>query len=139
MNPLNPPSAGPDAFFATQIQPLQQMSNTMADMQAQLHNNQQHPPPPPSPPPRDKHREFISHKPPTFFSSPDPLQVDDGLKSVEKMLNIVQCTYRAKVLYASGHLIDPATDWWDSYYVAHAAADTITWTKFSNKKLSYFY
>jgi hypothetical protein len=47
------------------------------------------PPPPPLAPPRDKHQEFMSHKPPTFASSPDPLHVDDWLKSVEKMLNIV--------------------------------------------------
>jgi hypothetical protein len=31
------------------------------------------------------------------------------------------------VLYASGRLIGPAADWWDSYYAAHAAVDTITW------------
>jgi hypothetical protein len=30
----------------------------------------------------------MSHKPPTFSSSPNPLQVDDWLKLVEKMLNI---------------------------------------------------
>jgi hypothetical protein len=35
------------------------------------------PPPPPSIPPRDKHREFMSHKPPTFASSLDPLDADD--------------------------------------------------------------
>jgi hypothetical protein len=40
------------------------------------------------PPPRDKHREFMSHKPPTFSSSPDPLHADDWLKIVDKMLNI---------------------------------------------------
>jgi hypothetical protein len=45
---------------------------------------------------RDKHREFMSHKPPTFASSPDPLHVGDWLKSVEKMLNIAQCTDRVK-------------------------------------------
>jgi hypothetical protein len=44
------------------------------------------PPPPPPVPPWDKHREFMSHKPPTFTSSPDPLNADDWLKSVEKML-----------------------------------------------------
>jgi hypothetical protein len=38
------------------------------------------PPPPPPLPPRDKHREFMSHKPPTFASSPDPLHADDWLK-----------------------------------------------------------
>jgi hypothetical protein len=30
------------------------------------------------------------------------------------------------VLYASGRLTGPATDWWDSYTVAHDVADTIT-------------
>jgi hypothetical protein len=89
------------------------------------------PPPPPPAPPRDKHQEFMSHKPPTFFSSQDPLHADDWLKSVEKMLNIAQCTDREKVLYASGHLTSPAANWWDSYCAAHAAANTITWAEFS--------
>jgi hypothetical protein len=98
------------------MQLLQQMANTMIEMQAQLRQErqemrqerqemrketrqerlerQQQPPlhsPPPPAPPRDKHREFMSHKPPIFSSSPDPLHVDDWLKSVEKMLNIAQC------------------------------------------------
>jgi hypothetical protein len=34
------------------------------------------PPPPPPAPPRDKHGEFMSHKPPTFSNSADPLQAD---------------------------------------------------------------
>jgi hypothetical protein len=95
------------------------------------------PPPPPPVPPRDKHREFMSHKPPTFASSPDPLDADDWLKSVEKMLNIAQCTDREKVLYASGRLTGPAADWWDSYTAAHDAADTITWAEFSTQFRNY--
>jgi hypothetical protein len=75
-------------------------------------------PPPPPVPPRDKHQEFMNHKPPTFASSPDPLHADDWLKSVEKMLNIAQCSDREKVLYASGRLTGPAADWWDSYIAA---------------------
>jgi hypothetical protein len=103
------------------------MANTMAELQAQLRQDrQQPPPPPPLAPPRYKHREFMSHKPPTFSSSPNPLQVDDWLKSVEKMLNIAQCTDKEKVLYASGRLTGPAADWWDAYCAAHAAADTIS-------------
>jgi hypothetical protein len=89
------------------------------------------PPPPPPLPPRDKHREFMSHKPPTFVSSLDPLDVDDWLKSIEKMLNIAQCSDREKVLYASGHLTGPAADWWDSYVATHDAAGTITWAEFT--------
>jgi hypothetical protein len=61
-----------------------------AQQQQQQHQQQKAPLPPPPPlvPPRDKHLEFMSHKPPTFASSPDPLDVDDWLKSIEKMLNI---------------------------------------------------
>ena len=68
----------------------------------------------------------MSHKPPTFSSSPNPLQANDWLKTVDKMLNIAQCTDQEKVLYASGRLTGRATDWQDSYFAAHAAANTIT-------------
>jgi hypothetical protein len=95
-------------------------------------------PPPPLPlPPRDKHREFMSHKPPTFASLPDPLDADDWLKSIEKMLNIAQCSDREKVLYASGRLTGPAADWWDSYVATHDAVDTITWAEFTTQFRNY--
>jgi hypothetical protein len=95
------------------------------------------PPPPPPVPPQDKHREFMSHKPPTFANSPDPLQPDDWLKSMEKMLIIAQCSDWEKVLYASGCLTGPAANWWDSYTAAHDAADTITWAEFATQFRNY--
>jgi hypothetical protein len=98
---------------------------------------QQQAPPPPPVPPRDKHQEFMSHKPPTFASSLDPLHAGDWLKSVEKMLIIAQCSNREKVLYASGRLTGPAADWWDSYTAAHDAVDTITWAEFATQFRSY--
>jgi hypothetical protein len=79
----------------------------------------------------------MSHKPPTFASSLDPLHANDWLKSVEKMLIIAQCSDREKVLYASGRLAGSATDWWDSYTVAHDAADTITWAEFATQFRNY--
>jgi hypothetical protein len=79
----------------------------------------------------------MSHKLPTFASSPDPLHADDWLKSVEKMLNIAQCFDREKVLYASGRQTGPAADWWDSYVAAHDAADTITWAEFTTQFRNY--
>jgi hypothetical protein len=79
----------------------------------------------------------MSHKPSTFASSPDPLDADDWLKSVEKMLNIAQCFDREKVLYASGRLTGSAADWWDSYTAAHDAADTITWVEFATQFRNY--
>jgi hypothetical protein len=91
MNPLNPPLAGTDPVVAAQMQMLQQMANAMNEMQTQMRQEpqemrrerqemreqmrqkrremQQQPPPLPPVPPRDKHREFMSHKPPTFSSS----------------------------------------------------------------------
>jgi hypothetical protein len=73
----------------------------------------------------------MSHKPPTFASSPDPLNANDWLQSMEKMLIIAQCSDRKKVLYASCRLTGSTADWWDSYTAAHNAADTITWAEFS--------
>eukprot|EP00267_Zea_mays_P029824 XP_008660762.1 uncharacterized protein LOC103639847 [Zea mays] len=103
-----------------------------------LERQQQPPlPPPPPVPPQNKHQEFMSHKPPTFSSFLDPLHADDCLKSVEKMLNIAQCTYREKVLYASGRLTGPAADWWDSYTATHDAANIITYAEFATQFRNY--
>jgi hypothetical protein len=79
----------------------------------------------------------MSHKPPTFVSSPDPLHADDWLKSTEKMLNIAQCSDREKCLCASGRLTGPAADWWDSYVTAYDAADTITLGEFTTHLRNY--
>jgi hypothetical protein len=79
----------------------------------------------------------MSHKPPTLSNSTDPLQVDDWLKYVDKMLNTAQCLDREKVLYASGRLTGPAADWWDAYCAAHAAVNTITWVEFSTQFRNY--
>jgi hypothetical protein len=49
------------------------------------------------------------------------------------MLNIVQCTGREKVLYASGKLEGTAADWWDAYTAAHDTPNTITWQEFKKK------
>jgi hypothetical protein len=102
------------------------MRQERQEMWQEWQERQQLPPAPPSAPPRDKHREFMCHKPPTFSNSLGPLQGDDWLKSMEKMLNIAQCTDREKMLYASGRLTGPAVDWWDAYCAAHATANTIS-------------
>jgi hypothetical protein len=79
----------------------------------------------------------MSHKTPTFSNSSDPPQADDWLMSMDKMLNIAQCSDREKVLYASGRLTGPVADWWDVYCTAHVAADTITWAEFSTQFRNY--
>jgi hypothetical protein len=70
-------------------------------MQAQ----QNQPPQPAPPPPRDRHKEFMSHNPPTFSRSSDQLDADDWLKTITKKLEIVQCTDREMLLYARRRLV----------------------------------
>jgi hypothetical protein len=60
-------------FLAAQMQLIQNLAATIQNMQAQ-----QHQPPSAAPPaPVDKHKEFMSHRPPTYSHSTDPLDADD--------------------------------------------------------------
>jgi hypothetical protein len=111
-------------FLAMQMQLFQNMSNRMATMQDlinQMNQNQ---------PLRDNHRKFLRHDPPTFSHAVDPLEADDWLRAIKKILTITQCTNKGKVLYASGCLQGSAANWWDSYTSAHAYPSTITWLEF---------
>jgi hypothetical protein len=55
----------------------QERQDMREEMRQERIRRQQQAPLPPPLPLQDKHREFISHKPPTFASSPDPLHADD--------------------------------------------------------------
>ena len=60
-NPLPPPPPNPymEQFLAAQMQLLQNLTATVANLQAQQNQQQPHGPQQP----RDKHREFMSHHP----------------------------------------------------------------------------
>jgi hypothetical protein len=79
----------------------------------------------------NKHREFMSHRPPVFTHAADPLDADDWLKTVGKMLTTAQCDDREKVLFATGRLQGSVGAWWDAYTTAHATPDAITWQEFT--------
>ena len=113
----DPPQNDMQALLAAQTQLIQAMAAQMTNMQAQINQQQQQfqqqqfqQQQQPQQQPRDKHREFMSHKPPSFSHAPDPLQADDWLKTVGKMLTISQCSDREKVMYASGRLTGSAAD-----------------------------
>jgi hypothetical protein len=116
-------------FFQNQMQLLQNLTDTVANLQAQANNPP--PPPPQQPAPMNRHREFMSHRPPVFTHAADPLDADDWLKTVSKMLTTAQCDDREKVLFAAGRLQGSAGAWWDAYTTAHAAPNTITWQEFT--------
>jgi hypothetical protein len=79
----------------------------------------------------NKHREFMSHRPPVFTHAADPLDADDWLKTVGKMLTTAQCDDREKVLFAAGRLFGSEGAWWDAYTTAHATPNVITWQEFT--------
>jgi hypothetical protein len=72
-----------------------------------------------------------------FTHAADPLDADDWLKTVGKMLTTAQCDDREKVLFATGRLQVTAGAWWDAYVVAHATPDAITWQEFTNSFMSH--
>jgi hypothetical protein len=78
-----------------------------------------------------KHREFMSHCLPVLTHAADPLDVDDWLKTVSKMLTTAQCDDREKLLFAARRLQGSARALWDAYTTAHATPDTITWQEFT--------
>jgi hypothetical protein len=60
------------------------------------------------------------------------MDVDDWSKTIEKKLQVVQCTNRERVLFVAHQLVGPATDWWDAYVETHEKPETISWQEFRN-------
>jgi hypothetical protein len=110
-NPAPPPPVNQamdpamQQFLAAHMQLIQNLTNTVQQMQAQQNQPPQSIPPPP-PPPMDMHKEFMSHHPPSFSYSSDPLDADDWLKTITKKLEIVQCTDREMVCMLLADLWD---------------------------------
>jgi hypothetical protein len=103
-NPPPPPTL--EQVLILQAQMLQTMQHTMENMQ-QAQGQQQAP----QLPQRDKLGEFQRTKPPTFSHSIEPMDADDWLKTIEKKLQVVQCTNRERVLFAMHQLVGPVVDW----------------------------
>jgi hypothetical protein len=60
------------------------------------------------------------------------LDADDWLKTIDKKLQVFQCTNQERVLFASHQLVGPTVDWWDTYVKAHEEPETINWQEFRN-------
>jgi hypothetical protein len=104
-----------------------QMLQTMQQIMVNMYNAQPQSLPPPQ---RDRLGDFHRTKPPTLSHSMEPMDADDWLKTVEKKLQVIQCSHREKVLLASHQLIGPTADRWDAYVEAHEEPDTTNWNEF---------
>jgi hypothetical protein len=87
--------------IATQNQLMQAILQTLNHLQP----NQQ-----PPPPPQSRLGEFLRICPTTFSQTKDPMEAKDWLKSIEKKLEIAQCTDQKKVLFAAHQLFGTAID-----------------------------
>jgi hypothetical protein len=108
--PPPPPNPNMEQFITAQMQLLQGLIATVQQIQQNQLNQQHQQQQQNAPPARDKHRDFMSHHPPTFSHVVDPLDADDWLKVIGKKLDITQCNDREKVLYASGRLEGATSD-----------------------------
>jgi hypothetical protein len=58
------------------------------------------------------------------------MKAKDWLKSIEKKLEIAQCTDREKVLFIAHQLFGVAATWWKTYCNSQQNVGAITWNKF---------
>jgi hypothetical protein len=59
------------------------------------------------------------------------MEVEDWLRSIEKKLEIAQCTDQEKVLFVAHQLFWTAAEWWEMYRNSHQDVGTITWNEFN--------
>jgi hypothetical protein len=78
----------------------------------------------------DKLTAFLRTKPPTFAGSCNPLDADDWLRVIQRILKPFECQYRDKVLLAAHQLTGTTLAWWENYCAAVEDASTITWEEF---------
>jgi hypothetical protein len=58
------------------------------------------------------------------------MEAKDWLKSIEKKLEIAQCTNQEIVLFATHQLFGTTADWWETNRNSHPNVGAITWNEF---------
>jgi hypothetical protein len=58
------------------------------------------------------------------------MEAKDWLKSIEKELDIAQCTDQERVLFIARQLFGTTADWWETYRNSHQNVGAITWDEF---------
>ncbi|XP_066162121.1 uncharacterized protein [Oryza sativa Japonica Group] len=84
-----------------------------------------------APPPQNKLADFLCVKPPTFSSTINLVEAGDWLHTIEKKLELLQCTDQEKVVFASHQLHGYASEWWDHFRMNRAEGQPITWEEFT--------
>jgi hypothetical protein len=61
------------------------------------------------------------------------MEAEDGLKSIEKKLEIAQCTDWEKVLFMMHQLFGTTTDWQETYTNSHQNVGAIIWNELKDR------
>jgi hypothetical protein len=112
-----------EQLIATQNQLMQAVLQTLNHLHPNLQVHQQQQPPPP---PQSRLGEFLRTRPTTFSQAKDPMEVEDWIRSIEKKLEIAQCTNQEKVLFVAHQFFGTAAEWWEMYRNSHQDVSAIT-------------
>src|SRR4051812_48799249 len=84
-----------------------------------------------NPPGFDMLTRFLRLRPAKFSGTTDPMVAIDWIRSVNKDLVTVGCTYEEKVRFAAHLLEGPAATWWDNFQITTPIED-VTWSFFED-------
>jgi hypothetical protein len=66
------------------------------------------------------------------------MEVEDCLKSIEKMLEIAQCTDQEKMLFVEHQLFGTTAEWWEACRNSHQNVGAITWNEFKARFITHY-
>ena len=75
-------------------------------------------------------RDFLQLNPRSFDSTPEPLDADDWVRDVNRMLNTAGVTLGDKVRFATHLLKGGSAAWWENFLEMCPAKANVTWEEF---------
>ncbi|XP_071676726.1 uncharacterized protein [Lolium perenne] len=118
VRPPPPPPLGPALLQMTQL--LSQMQQTQHNFDQARHDNG-----------RVMIRDFLQLNPRSFDSTPEPLDADDWVRDVNRMLNTAGVAPEDKVRFATHLLKGGSAAWWENFLEMRPAnAPDVTWEEF---------
>nr|XP_051206026.1 uncharacterized protein LOC127321012 [Lolium perenne] len=118
VRPPPPPPLGPALLQMTQL--LSQMQQTQHNFDQARHDNG-----------RVMIRDFLQLNPRSFDSTPEPLDADDWVRDVNRMLNTAGVAPEDKVRFVTHLLKGGSAAWWENFLEMRPAnAPDVTWEEF---------
>jgi hypothetical protein len=78
-----------------------------------------------------KFKDFYKLKPPTFDHAESPIEADDWLHGMKRILELVKCTDKEGLNIATLQLRGIASSWWECFRANHPDPANIGWTEFA--------